>query len=139
MLTMLRCVTGSWAVAAIMVLAVAAPAAAQMGDVSIGGVWVCRLTRGIGPLSLEERVVEIERRIVHVLSTPKYRGAGVGVTLRPTGLNTEIVVGETVIMTVTTDDAAGTSLPTREVARQWAVRLVKGMNQALPDARFHVF
>lgn len=119
-----------------LVLGLAAPALAQIGDVSIGGVWVCRLTRGIGQLSLDERMVEIERRIANVLHDPKYRGVGVRVTVRPIGRNAEIIVGDVSIMTVTVDDVAGTNVPPVEAARQWAARLVKGMNQALPDANF---
>src|SRR5688572_9528869 len=77
-----------------LVLGLAAPALAQMGDVSVGGVWVCRLSRGIGQLSLEDRMVEIERRIANVLHDPKHRGVGVRVSVRPVGRNAEIVVGD---------------------------------------------
>jgi len=119
-----------------LVFGLAGPALAQMGDVSIGGVWVCRLTRGIGQMSLDDRMVEIERRIANVLHNPKYRGVGVGVSVRPTGPNAEIVVGDTSIMVVTVEDVAGTNVRPVEAARQWATRLAKGMNQALPDGNF---
>jgi hypothetical protein len=125
--------------AAGMVLGLAAPAYAEMGDVSIGGIWVCRLSRGIGQMSLQDRMVEIERRIANVLHDPKNRGVGVRVTVRPVGRDAEIWVGNYSIMTVTADDVAGTNVRAVEAARQWAARLVKGLNQALPDANFHVF
>jgi hypothetical protein len=132
-----RCTAIACVVAVVgLVFGLAGPALAQMGDVSIGGVWVCRLTRGIGQMSLDDRMVEIERRIANVLHNPKYRGVGVGVSVRPTGPNAEIVVGDTSIMVVTVEDVAGTNVRPVEAARQWAARLVKGMNQALPDGNF---
>lgn len=118
--------------------AVVATAHAAVGDISVGGVWVCRLTTGIRGLGLEQRVAEVERRITQVLSTPEYRGRGVGVLVRPAGADAEIVVGQMVVMVVTPADAAGTGVSTRELARQWARRLVTGLNRALPGAQFNV-
>lgn len=122
-----------------LVLGLVGPAHAEMGDLSVGGVWVCRLTRGAAGLTLEQRMVDVERRMTEVLSIPAYRYRGVGVSIRPIGRDAAIAVGDRIILTVTPEDAAGTTVTSRELARQWAQRLVIGLNRALPDATFHVF
>ncbi len=122
-----------------LVLGLASPAYAAMGDLSVGGVWVCRLTRGAAGLTLEQRMVDIERRLTMVLSTPQYRRTGVSVSIRPVGRDAAIAVGDLVILTVTVEDAAVTTVTPSELARQWALRLVAGLNRAMPDARFFVF
>ncbi len=122
-----------------LVLGLIGPARAEMGDLSVGGVWVCRLTQGVAGLTLEQRMVDVERRMTQVLSTPEYRYSGVAVSIRPVGRDAAIAVGDRIILTVTTEDAAGTAVTSLELARQWAQRLVVGLNRALPDSTFHVF
>ncbi len=122
-----------------LVLGLVGPAHAEMGDLSVGGVWVCRLTQGVAGLTLEQRMVDVERRMTQVLSIPAYRYSGVGVSIRPVGRDAAIAVGDRIILTVTAEDAAGTTVTPLELARQWAQRLVVGLNRALPDATFHVF
>jgi hypothetical protein len=39
------------------------PVAAEIGDISVGGVWVCRLTQGGPGLTLEQRVRQINQCI----------------------------------------------------------------------------
>ena len=50
-----------------------------------------------------------------------------------------ILVTDYVVLTVVPEDAAGTGVMTLELARQWARRLVRGLNRALPDASFVAF
>ncbi len=75
-----------------LLLGAAPPARAEMGDISIGGVWVCRLTKGAGGLTLEQRMLQIERNIYAVVSNPKYREQRqVPVLVKPMGLNAAII------------------------------------------------
>lgn len=117
-----------------LVLGLPRPAVAELGDISVGGVWAFRLTRGIGAMSLAERVAELERRITNVLSNPAYRQTGVTLAVRPAGLGANISVEGAVILTITPDDVAdtGAKVTTLELARQWAQRLAKGINNAFP-------
>lgn len=116
------------------VLGVGRPAFADLGDIAVGGVWTFRLTRGIGAMSLAERVADVERRITNVLSNPRYRQTGVKLTVRPAGSGAAIMVEEAVILTVTPEDVAdtGVRVTTMELARQWAQRLAGGINKGFP-------
>ena len=138
MLTARRLVILIIAVAGL-VLSVSYPAMADIGDVSVGGVWVCRITRGAGGLSLEQRVVQINRRITEVLSLPGTDRRSISISVRPLGASATIVVADITVMTVTPADAAGTHVTTMELARQWARRLVAGLQRALPSTTFHGF
>lgn len=122
-----------------LVLNVAYPAMADIGDISVGGVWVCRITSGAGGLSLEQRVVQINRRITEVLSIPRTGRRTISISVRPLGPSAAIVVGDITIITVTPADAAGAHVTTMELARQWARRLAAGLQRALPGATFHGF
>ena len=122
-----------------LVLGVAYPALADIGDISVGGVWVCRIARGAGGFSLEQRVVQINRRITEVLSIPGTDRRSISMSVRPLGASAAIVVADITVMTVTPADAAGTHVTTMELARQWARRLVAGLQRALPSTTFHGF
>jgi hypothetical protein len=116
-----------------LLLWLAGPALADIGDVSIGGVWVCRLTKGAGGLTLEQRMQQIERNMYAVVNNPKYhQQRSVPVSIRPAGQGTAIIVEDLVIFVVTPDDVAGTGAKPIGAARQWAQLLAKGFNQALP-------
>ena len=117
----------------VLLLWLARPALADIGDVSIGGVWVCRLTKGAGGLTLEQRMQQIERNMYMVVDNPKYhQRRSVPVSIRPAGQGAAIIVENLVILVVTPDDVAGTGAKPIEAARQWAQLLAKGFNQALP-------
>lgn len=122
-----------------LVVSLAAPALADIGDISVGGVWVCRITRGAGGYSLEQRVVQIERRITEVLSIPGIDRRSIPLLVRPFGRSATIVVAGITVITVTPEDAAGTYVTTMELARQWARRLMAGLQRAFPSATFHGF
>ena len=122
-----------------LVLSVAYPALADVGDISVGGVWVCRITRGAGGLSPEQRAAQINRRITEVLSIPGTARRTILISVRPLGASAAIVVGDITVLTVTPADAADTHVTTMELARQWARRLVAGLQRALPSTTFHGF
>ncbi len=122
-----------------LVLGLTPPALAEMGDVSVGGVWVCRIKNGAPGQTLLQRMVDVERRITEVLSTPRFRRTGVAVSVRPIGQGAAILVTDYVVLAVVPEDAAGTGVTTLELARQWSRRLVAGLNRALPDASFVAF
>lgn len=107
-------------------------ALADIGDISVGGVWVCRLARGAAGLTLEQRVERINQRIVDVLSLPELTRRQIAVEVRAVGDSAAIVAADISIMMVTPADAAGTGVPVYEVANQWAARLVQGLRNALP-------
>ncbi|MDQ7858852.1 MAG: META domain-containing protein [Armatimonadota bacterium] len=108
-----------------------APAAAQSANISVGGVWICRLTQGASGLTLEQRVRQIDQRIADVLSLP-LRRSQILVEVRPVSGTVAIVAAGITVITVTPADAAGTGVPIHEVANQWAARLAEGLRRALP-------
>lgn len=126
-------------VVASLVLGIAYPVLADIGDISVGGVWVRRITRGAGGLSLEQRVAKVERQITEVLSLPGIDRRSIPILVRPLGGSATIAVAGITVMTVTPEDAAGTRVTTTELARQWARRLAAGLQRALPSATFHGF
>lgn len=126
-----------------MVVGVAAgfvrPAAADVGDISVGGVWVSKITRDASGFSADQRATEVNKRITEVLSRPELRRGGASIVVRQSGASAVILVADLLIMTVTPEDAAGTRVSTLELARQWAQRLAQGLSKALPDANIHTF
>ncbi|MGQ0549074.1 MAG: YbaY family lipoprotein [Armatimonadota bacterium] len=118
------------------------PAAAEIGDISVGGVWICRLTTGASGMTLEQRVTQINQRITDVLSLPELGRRQILVEVRPVGAAAAIVVAEITIMTVISEDTTGTGVAAHEVANQWAARLAQGLRRALPGreviTRMHV-
>ena len=120
------------------VLGTPVPSLADVGDISVGGVWVCRITQPALGLTAEERAVQVNKQITEALSTPKFR-RGATIAVRSQGPNARIMIDTLVIMTVTPEDAKGTTVAPMELARQWAQRLATGLSKALPDAEFHTF
>ena len=113
-------------------LAVPQAARAEVGDISVGGVWVTRLTHGAAGLTLEQRVRLVNQRITEVLSIPELQRRQIPIEVRPDGANAAIVVADIVVITVTPQDAAGTKISVTELARQWAGRMAEGVRRALP-------
>jgi hypothetical protein len=114
------------------------PSLADVGDISVGGVWVCRITQPALGLTAEQRAVQMNRQITEALSTPRFRRGAV-LSIRAQGSSATISVGDLLIVTVTPQDAKGTSVGPMELARQWAKRLATGLSKALPDTEFHTF
>jgi hypothetical protein len=115
--------------------AIARPAFADPRDVSVGGVWITRITQANGGYSPEQRAVEITRRITRVLGMPEFRQGAV-VTVQQSGADALVQVGSVLIFTVTPADAAGSGT-TMAVATQWATLLARGLSRALPGSNFH--
>lgn len=118
------------------VTGVARPALADPRDISVGGVFICRLTHDSAGVSSYNRATEVNRRITQVLSTPKVRQGAV-IAVRPYGAAAVITVGDLLVFTVTPEDAAGTSVTPMQLAKQWAGLLAQGLSKALPDSTFH--
>ena len=115
------------------------PAMAGSNDIYVGGVWVLKITRDASGYTAEQRVLEVEKRITEVLSTPAFRTNGVVVTARKSGASAVVVAGDMNVITVTPQDAAGTGKTTLDLARQVALRFAVGLSHAMPDANVHVF
>ncbi len=115
------------------------PALADPLDISVGGVWVAKITRDAAGYSADQRIVEVHKRITDILSNPVYRHAGATVAVRPVGQAAGIYVADQLAITVMPEDATGTGVTTMELARQWAQRFAQGLSKALPDANFHTF
>lgn len=107
-------------------------ARAEAGDIIIGGVWVCRLTRGAVGLTLAQRVARVDQRIADVLSIPEQQRPQITVEVRPAGTTVVIVAAAITILVVTPEDASGTGVSPSELANQWASRLAEGLRRALP-------
>lgn len=114
------------------------PAGADAADISVGGVWVCKITQGASGYTAEQRAVEVRKRITEVLSVPEFRH-GVVVSVRSEGGAGLVLVGDRLVLTVTSEDAIKASVTAVELARQWAQRLALGLSHALPDPDVHVF
>jgi hypothetical protein len=115
------------------------PAMAAEGDISVGGVWVSKITHDAAGYSASQRAVEVNKRITEVLSSANLRRTGATVSVRPNGGSAMILVNDQLVMTVTPEDAAGTGVSTVELARQWAQRLAQGLSKAIPDPNVHTF
>lgn len=120
-------------------ISLAHPALADPSDISVGGVWVAKITRDAAGFSAAERIVEVHKRITNILSNPVYRVSGAPISVRPVGQAAGIYVADQLAITVMPEDAAGTGVTAMELARQWAHRFAQGLSKALPDANVHVF
>lgn len=109
-----------------------APAAADVADISVGGIWICRLTQGAFGMTLAQRVAQVNQRITDVLSLPEVGRRQIIVEVRPVGAAAAIVIADITIITVVPEDAVGTGAPSHEIANQWASRLTQGLRRALP-------
>jgi len=117
-----------------LVLGFARPARAEIGDVSVGGVWVCRFSKGANGQALEQRMEQIERNMYAVVNNPKYRGRRqVAVQVRPMGQSAALTVDGIVLFVVTPEDVEGTGAKPWEAAQQWAPKLSRGLSLAIPD------
>jgi hypothetical protein len=118
------------------------PALADVRDISVGGVWICRITQDASGYTSYDRAAEVRRRITEVLSNPDYRKGGAVVEVRQLGATVTISVGLTLVFTVVPEDTMGETVvhvTQLELARQWAQRLSAGLSRAFPDPNLHVF
>jgi hypothetical protein len=117
-------------------LASAAPALADPRDISVGGIFITRITADSSGYTSYQRAVEVNKRITEILSTPSFRSGG-AVAVRQDGQSATITVGNILAFTVTPQDTAGTTVTTMQLAHQWAQLLAEGLSKALPDSTFH--
>jgi hypothetical protein len=119
------------------------PALADVRDISVGGVWVCRITQDASGFTSYERAAEVRKRITEVLSNPDYRKGGAVVEVRQLGTTVTISVGPTLVFTVVPEDTMGEPVAPHvtqlDLARRWAQRLSAGLSRAFPDPNLHVF
>ena len=119
------------------------PAHADVRDISVGGVWICRITQDASGFTSYDRAAEVRKRITEVLSNPDYRKGGAVVEVRQLGATVTISVGLTLVFTVVPEDTVGETVARHvtqlELARQWAQRLSEGLSRAFPDPNLHVF
>jgi hypothetical protein len=108
------------------------PAAADTGEIAVGGVWVCEITHDAPGFTAADRAVEVRRRITELLSTPSAR-QGLTLSVQRDGADAVVLAGGILIFTVTPSDTAGTTVNTLQLARQWASRLAQGLARALPQ------
>jgi hypothetical protein len=123
------------------VVALALPAHADERDISVGGVWICRITHDVSGYTAAQRAVEVRKRITQILSDPRF-SKGALVEVHQVGPTAVVTVGDLLVFTVTPDDTQGPPVAphttTGELARQWAQRLAEGLSRALPDRTFHL-
>jgi hypothetical protein len=124
-------------IAALVGVTAVRPAFADARDISVGGVWITRITHDWAGYTAEQRATEVTKRITRILGTPEYR-QGTVVTVRADGPSALVSVGTILVFTVTPADAAGSGT-TISVAKQWAALLAQGLSKALPGSNFHGF
>lgn len=132
--------TALWAalLSAVIVGGLARPALADPRDISVGGVYITRITHDASGYTSYERATQVNKRITQVLGTPEFRHGAV-LAVKEMGRSAIITVGDQLVFTVTPEDAAGTSMTPLVLARQWAQLLAQGLSKALPASDFHVF
>ena len=116
-------------------LAAALPALADPRDISVGGVFICRITHDAAGYTSYARATQVNRRITEVLSNPQFRQGG-NVVVRAMGAAATISVGDFLVFTVEPEDANGT-MSTIDLAKYWARLLAQGLSKALPGPGFY--
>jgi hypothetical protein len=111
------------------------PAFADARDISVGGVYICKITQASRGYTAEQRATEINKRITQILSAPELRQGAV-VSVRQNGPDALVTVGNLLVFTVTPADAAGSGT-TLYVAKRWGALLSEGLSKALPGSTFH--
>jgi hypothetical protein len=122
-------------IGAAVVAGLAKPAFADPRDISVGGVWITRITHDWAGVSAVDRATEVTRRITQVLSMPQFRQGAV-VAVRQDGANALISVGNILVFTVTPRDAEGAGSP-MHLAKYLATLLGQGLTTALPGSAFY--
>lgn len=122
-------------IGAVAIAGAAKPAFADPRDISVGGVWITRITHDWAGVSAVDRATEVTRRITQVLSVPQFRQGAV-VAVRQDGTNALITVGNILVFMVTPADAAGTGTP-MHLAKYLATLLGEGLTRALPGSAFY--
>lgn len=107
------------------------PAAAEVGDVVVGGVLVLRIRAEAGGMSVQQRAIIVEQRITNVLS--KVRPTPQAITVRMVGGQPAIFAGEIMIITVDANHARLNGTTPRSLAEVWARNLRVALPKAVPQ------
>jgi hypothetical protein len=124
-------------IAAVVAVGTVGPAFADPRDISVGGVWITKITHDSAGYTAEQRATEVTRRITRILGMPELRQGAV-VSVKQNGADALVTVGNVLVFTVTPADATGSGT-TMYVAKQWAALLAQGLTKALPGSNFHGF
>lgn len=117
-----------------LVLALCGAAQADPTDVSFGGKWCFRITAATGGFSAPQRVIELTNRVNLVTNDPDARANGVTLSyLDLPGDAVGIYYRDHLLLTVTANDAATTSVGVEELARQWGNSLQTAVNEYIPQ------
>jgi hypothetical protein len=120
---------------AVLILGLALPALADARDISVGGIWICRITNDLAGFTSYDRAVQINKRITEILSAPQFR-QGATITVKADGNDSDVYVGDRLVFTVAPVDTEG-NVTTDTLARQWAHLLAQGLNKAIPSSSFY--
>ena len=114
------------------VIGIAVPtlAASDPLSVSVGGVWVCKITQPVAGFTPEQRVTEANKRITEVIS--RVRPADrITVKVVLFGSATKITINEMLVFTLVPADVPTPGVALTDYALQVSVRLQKGNLTAL--------
>jgi hypothetical protein len=99
-------------------------------SVSVGGVWVCKITQAVAGFTPEQRVTEANKRITDVVS--RIRPADrVIVKVVLFGSATKVTVNDMLVFTLVPADVPTPGVALAEYALQVSGRLHKGIRSAL--------
>ena len=114
------------------VIGIAVPtlAAPDPLSVSVGGVWVCKITQPVAGFTPEQRVTEANKRITEVVSRIR-PGDRVTVKVVLFGSATKVTVNEMLVFTLVPADVPTPGVALTDYALQVSVRLQKGILSAL--------
>ncbi|HEV8338955.1 MAG TPA: hypothetical protein VGR25_04775 [bacterium] len=116
------------AIALALVVGLAHPAAAAMGDVVVGGMLILRVRAEAGGMSIEQRAVLVEQRITNALS--RGRPSVETITIRTVNAQPGIFVGDILIITVDANHARLNGTTQQALAEIW----LRNLREALPKA-----
>ena len=108
-------------------------AAADVGDVVVGGVLVLRIRAEAGGLTIQQRAAIVEQRIVNVLG--KVRPTPEQIVVRIVNGQPAIFVGPAMIITVDANHARLNQTTQQALAEVWAGKLREALPKAMPQVR----
>ncbi|HET8579427.1 MAG TPA: hypothetical protein VFL31_00360 [Nitrospiraceae bacterium] len=100
-------------------------------SVSVGGVWVCKITQPAAGFTPQQRVSEANKRITEVISRLR-QADRVTVVVEPFGSAAKVTVNGILVFTLIPADVPAPGVALAEYARQVAARLQKGIVNGLP-------